>query len=241
MSVLRVHPLETRSGPANLAADDVLLDRAAAGELGLRFYHWDRPTLSLGYFQPAAERMILPDLPWVRRATGGHTILHGDGDLTYSLAIPAGVPLPDGETVWGCAVHHRIQAVVKRLGVAARPVVCGEEKTLGPVLCFQRHTPGDLVIDGVKVVGSAQRKRRGAILQHGTIRLRGSELVPQLPGVRELAGVVVSADEMVTGLTGELCRVLNRTAEPATWANEDERRIAEVERQYRSSEWNEKR
>lgn len=239
--MLHVFPLETRSGPANMAADDVLLDHAVVGRMSLRFYRWDRPTLSLGYFQPATDRRDFPALPWLRRATGGHAILHGDGDLTYSLALPAGVPLPDGETVWTCAVHRRIRAALKRWEVTSQIVVCGEEQTLGPVLCFERHTAGDVVANGVKVVGSAQRKRRGAILQHGTIRLAASALLPQLPGLKELTGTAIPPVAFADALTEELAEVLHRRHEPATWTADDERQIAALASEYAAVEWNEKR
>jgi lipoyl(octanoyl) transferase len=231
--MLHLLPTDTRDGPANLAADDVLLDHAAAGRLSLRFYTWNRPTVSLGYFQPG--------LPWVRRATGGHLILHGDADLTYSLAVPAGVPLPGGETVWPCAVHRRIAAVLKGWGVPARLVVCGEEKTLGPVLCFERHTPGDVVVNGAKVVGTAQRKRRGAVLQHGTIRLAASRLLPQLPGVAEAAGVTIDPDRLAAAVADDLARTLGSPIAPTAWTADDETRIAAAAAQYAAAEWNEKR
>ena len=59
-------------GTWNMAADDVLLD---AGVAALRFYQWAEPTLSLGYFQPHLAARAFPDLPWLRRATGGDAIL----------------------------------------------------------------------------------------------------------------------------------------------------------------------
>src|SRR5579883_1329975 len=142
---VRLYPFDTRSGPANLAADEVLLDDAAAGVASLRFYLWDRPTLSLGYFQPAADRLRDPrlaDLPWVRRASGGAAIVHGDGDLTYCLTLPPGKPWQGGES-WLCRFHHLLAAVLGGLGAPVTTVVCGRERKLGPVLCFLHQTPAD--------------------------------------------------------------------------------------------------
>src|SRR2546423_14521737 len=72
---VRLLPFDTRPGPAALAADEVLLEHAAAGGVAsLRFYQWAEPTLSLGYFQSAADRLADPlvaGLPFVRRASGG--------------------------------------------------------------------------------------------------------------------------------------------------------------------------
>src|SRR5882724_9809402 len=78
-------------GAWNMAVDEALLESAAVdGIATLRLYQWSEPTLSLGYFQPAADRQTHPasrECPLVRRASGGGAILH-DRELTYSLAIP---------------------------------------------------------------------------------------------------------------------------------------------------------
>src|SRR4051794_38575411 len=90
----RLLPFESADGAGNMAADEVLLQAAAAGMAGLRFYEWSKATLSLGYFQPAAERLHdvkLAKLPWVRRPTGGEALVH-QHELTYALALPAGLP-----------------------------------------------------------------------------------------------------------------------------------------------------
>src|SRR2546423_12674170 len=89
---VRLLPFDTRPGPAALAADEVLLEHAAAGGVAsLRFYQWAEPTLSLGYFQPAADRFADPlvaGLPFVRRASGGAGIGYGRGELTYTPHPP---------------------------------------------------------------------------------------------------------------------------------------------------------
>src|SRR5947209_17842724 len=193
---IRLLPLEAADGPTNMAADEALLETAAdPGTASLRFYTWAEPTLSLGYFQPGnvvrslreresgnplAERAdYIPGLVWVRRSTGGAAIVHHH-ELTYALALPAGPPWHTAES-WVCRFHHVIQAVLADHGVAARGVVCGEEAKLGDVLCFLHQTPADLTISGSKVVGSAQRKRHGALLQHGSSLLLRREFGPHLP------------------------------------------------------------
>src|SRR5947199_97360 len=86
-------PFLTADGPTQMAADDALLEgTATSGRPALRFYAWDPPTLSLGYFQPAADRLADPRLaalPFVRRPTGGGAIVHHH-ELTYALALPPG-------------------------------------------------------------------------------------------------------------------------------------------------------
>ncbi len=92
-------------GAWNMAVDEVLLDWSAqSGGYAWRFYRWDEPTLSLGYFQPYEDRQRHPPsraCPAVRRATGGGAILH-DAELTYSLAVPAGSPLANRRQAPGC-------------------------------------------------------------------------------------------------------------------------------------------
>src|SRR5436190_10963274 len=159
-----------------MGADEVLLDGAARGEAALRFYAWSEPTLSLGYFQPAAER--LAGLPWVRRASGGAALVH-DQELTYCLALPAGVPWQRRGESWICRFHGIITKALATLGIADG-VTCAAEQKLGPVLCFLHHTPGDLILGGHKIGGSAQRKQRGALMQHGGILLAQSSHTPEL-------------------------------------------------------------
>ena len=237
---LRLLPFETLSGAANMAADEAML--VAASERGLaslRFYTWTEPTLSLGYFQPAAER--LPGLPWVRRSSGGAALVHHH-ELTYALALPAGkVWHPSGES-WICRMHHLIMVALALAGAETKPVVCGEEKKLGDVLCFLHQTPGDLLAQSSKVVGSAQRKQRGAMLQHGGILLARSAFAPQLPGLLELTGVMFNTPDLVNRLTRQFTIATGYALQPATWTDEEQQLRHEIERdKYANPTWNEKR
>jgi lipoate-protein ligase A len=197
-------------GSWNMAVDELLVEQAAAqGRWTLRLYQWDRPTLSLGYFQSHQLRASHPasaDCPLVRRVSGGGAILH-DRELTYCLAVPEEHPLAtDAERLYR-AVHGSLVAALGRLGIASemnepapvtkpRPLVAGSPEE--PFLCFQRHALGDVLVQGVKVIGSAQRRRRGAILQHGSILLAASAAAPELPGIQELSGQPMSAKLMQT-------------------------------------------
>lgn len=241
---LRLLPFAAADGPTNMAADDVMLDAAAGGVGSLRFYTWTGPTLSLGYFQPAAVRLDVPglaDLPWVRRATGGAAIVHHH-ELTYALALPAGKEWQGGEP-WVCRFHHLVRDVLSDFGVKSRAVVCGQEQKLGEVLCFLDQTPGDLVIAGSKVAGSAQRKRRGALLQHGSILLRRSGFAPMLPGISDAAGREVFTPVLLADL---LAMKLNAGAgwgvEAGDWTAAEVARIPAVRAEvYASPAWNGKR
>lgn len=245
MLEMRLLPVLSASGPEQMARDEALLESAADRGVGsFRFYRWPEPTLSLGYFQAAGERTgTLESLAWVRRASGGAAILHhSPHELTYSFALPAAAAtIPAGES-WICRVHYAIRDCLKTMGIRSRAVVCGEEKKLGEFLCFLHHTPGDLVLDGAKVVGSAQRKQRGAILQHGTILLTTSSHTPQLPGLADLAGIGIDESEFMAGIRFELGRQLGWSFAEGDWTVGELEAAARIERdKYRSREWNDRR
>ncbi len=246
MPTVRLLPFAAASGADNMARDEALLHSASdRGVASIRFYTWTEPTLSLGYFQPSSDRRTdtaLSQMAWVRRATGGAAIVHDPAhEITYSLALPPGADWqPPGEA-WICRMHYVIQDVLKAMGVPARAVVCGEEKKLGPVLCFRHQTPGDLTVNGHKVAGSAQRKWKGALLQHGSILFSRSPLAESLPGIAELSGVMVTKAIRET-ILAKLTRDTGWTLEPGDWTADelaDATRIAAEK--FATAEWNEKR
>jgi lipoate-protein ligase A len=239
VSACRLLPPAEADGPWHMAADQALLETAAeAGTASLRFYTWPRATLSLGYFQPEAVRYAdarLAALPWVRRPSGGEALAH-DREVTYALALPPGAPWQRRGESWLWRMHGVIAEALADLGVAARP--CAEERRLGEVLCFLHHTPADLLVGGAKVVGSAQRKQRGALIQHGGILLAASPAAPQLPGIAELTGRSLSAQEVAAAAAGRFGRATGMAVEPGDWSDAERRRIAElVATRYTQPAW----
>lgn len=179
-----------------MAVDEALLEAAVedAGTV-LRWYQWEAATLSLGYFQKAVD---LPKndqqwsaLPVVRRLSGGGAILHHH-ELTYSCALPASHPLTNDPYQVYLAMHNAIIEVLRPLGfdVRLRATRFGKDGPAEAFLCFSRGDEMDVVIGTDKVLGSAQRRRRGAVLQHGSLVLRRSQLAPQFPGLFDLASDV---------------------------------------------------
>jgi lipoyl(octanoyl) transferase len=189
-----VLPYEMADGPANMALDEAMLEAAARdGSAYLRFYGWCVPTLSLGYFQRIAEVRSDPrweGRPIVRRPTGGGAIWHHH-EVTYAIAIPPGSPLVRPNTELYRAVHGAIAEVLVDRGIPARRR--GEEAAANrtgevrPLLCFTGRDPEDIVWEDHKLVGSAQRRRGGAVLQHGSVLLARSPNVPELLGVCDVA------------------------------------------------------
>jgi lipoate-protein ligase A len=245
--VCRLLPFEVGHGPFNMALDEALLETAAAaGVASLRFYAWAKPTLSLGYFQPAALRLndpLLCGLPYVRRPSGGDALVH-HRELTYALALPAGPQyLKSGES-WIQRMHGIICSSLRTFGVSLRGCGNGERQQLGPFLCFLHQTPCDLLIGSHKVVGSAQRKAHGALLQHGAILLAQSPHTPALPGLHELAAWPLDAqahDRLLATLMETFARETGWRLEPCDPTPDRERAAELVSEKYTSTRWNDKR
>ncbi|MFO0795948.1 MAG: lipoate--protein ligase family protein [Gemmataceae bacterium] len=238
---LRLLPFASADGATNMAADEALLESAAAGVASLRFYTWTEPTLSLGYFQPAEARAATPGVPWVRRSTGGAAILHHH-ELTYALALPPAAEWHGGEP-WVCRMHHLLRDELAAAGLAAKAVVCGEEQKLGEVLCFLDQTAGDLLVEGSKVAGSAQRKWKGALLQHGSILLSRSPHAAHLPGINDFAGrELVTAESLAARLTGRVAVAAGCAVAADDWTPLERARTAKIRAEkYADPAWNGKR
>jgi lipoate-protein ligase A len=178
-----------QSGAWNMAVDEVLLETAIAHDLAtLRFYRWREPTASLGYFQREADFQAearYAKLPAVRRLSGGGTLIH-DHELTYSLALPPSQRVITRPMELYDLVHSAFIIVLERHGIAVQQRGTTVHRQVEPLLCFAREDEHDLMLLGRKVLGSAQRRRRGAILQHGGLVLEMSLATPELPGINEL-------------------------------------------------------
>lgn len=162
-----------------MAIDDAILSSVASGASlpTLRLYAWSPPCLSLGYGQRMSAvdfaRLALHQMPLVRRPTGGRAILHVD-ELTYSLALPAQHPLAHGGIVESYGkISEALLLALRSLGahVAAKRAEAAEG-VLSPV-CFDTPSHYEIAVEGKKLVGSAQVRRRDGILQHGTLPLCG--------------------------------------------------------------------
>jgi len=242
--VIRLLPYAEADGATNMADDETLVRSAALGIASLRFYGWTTATLSLGYFQPCAVRLsdpLLASLPWVRRPSGGATLVHHH-ELTYCLALPFGRAWHSAEP-WLERMHRIIQTAILSLG-GAHPItpVRGESTKHGNVLCFQQFTPGDLLSAGKKVVGSAQRKYRQALMQHGSILLAQSEFTPSLPGLSQTIGLELSPEEIQYAVARAFVTDTGWRLERASWSVEELTHTAELrDEKYAAASWNERR
>lgn len=175
---LHVYRDPALDGPTNMARDECLLHEADVRPAALRLYAWSPPTISLGYFQRYDDLRRLPPelqaLPVVRRLTGGGAILH-DREITYSLVLDHTVPIAARAPVeLYRLVHDCWRAVLAADGLTAD--IAPDHFPLptprgGPFFCFERPGRTDLIFGGRKLLGSAQRRLPGAVLQHGSLLL----------------------------------------------------------------------
>jgi lipoate-protein ligase A len=188
-------------GAWNMSLDEALLHQVSSGESPdtLRFYQWNEPTLSLGYFQSIRERqghLASLNCPVVRRSSGGGAIVH-DVELTYSLAMRVANRFAARQLY--DALHKSLLAVLDTWSIRAElfgqsernpgaEASRGTDINRAAFLCFQRRTPGDVIFREFKICGSAQRRLGHAVLQHGSLLLGQSPSAPELPGIRELRG-----------------------------------------------------
>jgi lipoate-protein ligase A len=167
-------------GATNMAIDEALL-RALADGMGrptLRFYQWVPPCLSLGYNEPSADvdeaACARLGYTWVRRPTGGRAILHTD-ELTYSVTAAESEPRVAGSIVNSYRqLSAGLLAGLRTLG--ADVFQAQAEKVVNPdqgAACFDTPSNYEITVDGRKLVGSAQVRRRGIVLQHGALPLTG--------------------------------------------------------------------
>jgi lipoate-protein ligase A len=242
MSVFRLLVDPPRSGAWNMAVDETLLESAATeGVMTWRFYQWETPTLSLGYFQACSDRSsheASGNCPLVRRASGGGAIVH-DRELTYSCAIPAIHPLAVRRDTLYTAVHQVLIATLAEFGVNAQLCGGGCKPAVSPFLCFQRRSGGDILVDRDKVGGSAQRRLQGAVLQHGSLLLGRSPAAPELPGVLELSGRSMAIESLIPAWHARLEKTWQIAFETGELTASERVRSAHwVASKYGSDDWN---
>lgn len=175
LTVFEDPPLD---GPSNMARDEYLLYADEYAPAALRLYGWSPPTISLGYFQRFDDVRNLPEevrgLAVVRRSTGGGAILH-DREVTYCLTLRDSIPMARTAPVDLYRMVHECWARAvspdgPHLELAPDSFPFPNPRS-GPFFCFEKPGKTDLLLNGGKALGSAQRRASGRVMQHGSFLL----------------------------------------------------------------------
>ena len=244
---------EPLRGARNMAVDHALLEQTQRDQLPiLRLYRWQPACLSFGRNQSArgiydggaaAQRGI----EIVRRPTGGLAVLH-DRELTYAFCAPA--PLLDGPRNTYVTVNRALVSAFRQLGVPAELSAGRQRSRFGTVQsCFAEPAAGEVVANGLKLVGSAQRCERHTILQHGSILLEHTQtdvarissapfdMSGRATNVHALLGEVPPLGALIEAIVAGFKQVCGICLAPAQLAARTEARARELERLYASAEW----
>lgn len=194
---------EPRSGAANMAMDQALAEAAASGDAPptLRFYRWHPPAVSLGRHQSITDvdAAVVDRLGYeiVRRPTGGRAILHTD-ELTYAVTAATDEPRVSGSLMDAyLRLSNALLSGLQRVGLTADKAA-GNVRA-GPnvsAACFEVPSAYEITAYGRKLIGSAQSRRAGYVLQHGSLPLVGD--------IGRLVDVLALPDEERTRLRAEL-------------------------------------
>ncbi|TYR82436.1 lipoate--protein ligase family protein [Priestia megaterium] len=264
---------KNRSPYYNMALDEALLEWHSEGEIPptIRFYGWNPPTLSIGYFQKAEKEIDFDKvnelgLGFVRRPTGGRGVLH-DEELTYSVIVSEDHPdMPKTVTEAYRVISEGLLEGFRLLGLEAYFAIPRTEEEKNSLknprssVCFDAPSWYELVVEGRKIVGSAQTRQKGVILQHGSILLEIDEdklfSVFKYPNdrvkermqrafrskavaINAIAGRKIEINEAKEAFYMGFSKALNIDLEPYTLTNEEEAYVeALAEKKYASDEWN---
>jgi lipoate-protein ligase A len=244
-----------------MAVDEALARACDAGENGfpvVRFYWWSTPTLSLGAKERLSEAADVDycrnnGIELVRRATGGRSVLH-DEELTYSIVAALGQP-PFSTSVEQSylRIASGLQKGIARLGLdlelvpgerKLRPRTQGEESKRLHMPCFAAPSRNELAWRNRKVVGSAQRRLKNAVLQHGSILLRTNPerlaaasgcgkdqaelLRATMIGINEALGEERTREQLIQSLSGALAEALESNLSTGELSAKEKILVAEL-------------
>jgi lipoyl(octanoyl) transferase len=249
------HDDSARLAALNMALDEALLECASVPSI--RFYKWDSPALSFGYFGRFADvAAYAPERDLVRRWTGGGIVFHGE-DLTYSIVIPANDALVRESSL---SIYEKIHSALRDvlLGSGTRahvaPVAALYERRTNFLAkrhseltllnnatvsdrgyneghCFANPVRGDVLLNGRKIAGAAQRRTRAGLLQQGSIQLAAGR-------VRPTGGHV----DLANGLAEQFAQALSAKCERREIESELLRRAQAIASQrYATDAWLRKR
>ncbi len=260
------------AGHYNMAVDEAIMRSHREGSTPptLRFYSWKPPALSLGYFQQIEEidreACRKKGIDIVRRLTGGRAILH-DEELTYSLTVREDLDLLSDSVVESYRqISEGLVGGLQKAGVQAelKPRQKGKKAPSGKSsACFDAPSWYEIVSDGKKLIGSAQTRKKGAILQHGSLPFRqDSKKIFDLfnfssdhereklrrfyslksTSLGELGADSLSFEDLSEALSRGISEALSIDLKTGSLTEKERRLAGELAREkYKSSTWNYRR
>jgi len=253
-------------GATNMAVDEAIMRSVAEDRSPptLRFYGWAPPCVSVGYSQSVRKEVDLDrcrerGYTWVRRPTGGRALLHID-ELTYSVVAPQGEARVVGDIITS---YRRLSlGLVEGLRTLHGGVVQADRMETDGGLeksaaCFDVPSHYEVTAYGRKLVGSAQVRRNGVVLQHGALPLEGDvsrlvdvlvlpepdrvalrgKLLERAIALDEVVGRVVPFDEAVEALTRGFGRALNLGFTPGELSQYEREAAERLMSRYTGDEW----
>ena len=178
MSKWRLIINEPFSGALNMAVDEAIMKSVNRKLVPptIRLYRWSAPTITLGYFQSLKKEIDLEachknKIEVVRRLTGGRAVLH-HRELTYSVIAPENHPKVAGSVLNSyLSISQGLLEGLKELGIQAelKEGKKGGKQKDHSAACFDAPSWYELLVGGKKLLGSAQCRKEGSILQHGSL------------------------------------------------------------------------
>ena len=231
-----------RSAAMNMAIDEALVEAAKVPTI--RFYRWKSPALSFGYFGKFADVVnYVTKRDLVRRWTGGGIVFHGD-DLTYSIIIPATEPA-FGESPKSIyeKIHCALRDSLAANGGCVELAAIGADATLRRPRIAQRAAPSnvccatpvraDVMVNGRKVAGAAQRRTHAGLLHQGSIQLA--------TGPVRVAAAIGHVD-LGNGLAERFARELSEVRNEKSLSNSLVERAEKIaEQKYNTQTWLQRR
>lgn len=250
----------------NMAMDEALLNWHSAGKIPpvLRFYGWNPAGISVGFFQKVAgsidtEKADHYGIPLVRRQTGGKAVLH-DQELTYSILVSEAHPeMPKSVKEAYLVLSKGLLEGYRQLGIQAEFAVPVSKSSSKSAICFEEPSWYELTVDGKKAAGSAQTRKKGVILQHGSVPLAldeeklfelfiyPSEQVKEKArnafrtravAIQDLLSEPTGFEEVKTAFQRGFEQGLGIKLQPFEPPAELMAEVRELERKYESDEWN---
>ncbi len=240
------------TAPWNMAVDEALLGEFCENDLPIfRLYGW-KPSLSFGRFSKPAQSVDLSlaekrGVSCVRRITGGGILVHG-GDLSYSIILPSSFAKERGIKGSYSFLCRFLIRLYEKLGLDAGFVTQFEKEEKESNICLAGSEAYDILIDGIKMGGNAQRHIKKAMLQHGSIPIYfDRQLLEPLfledSGLKEAAslhdlGIETDYDTLSALVVDTFCETFDARAMPDVLNNDEVKRAKELlKKRYMSERW----